>query len=253
MKGAGRFIFNLFLLAIILVIGVGLYYSKMGAVIPGQWLASKKTAGIFVTGTGEQMSAPDVAKISLGVSEMDTAVADSFKNANRIIDKVKAALTNLSIDDKDIQTSRYSIYPEYTYTDNDQNLKGYRTEEILTITVRDTAKINDVVSDSVDAGANRIEDISFTVEDPSRVAAQARDKALIDAKNKAEQIAKSFGASVGQVISVEESLSNNQPGPLYTKMESGMGAGGSTTPSASVSPGQLAVDVNVTVNYALKY
>ena len=250
MKGIGRLIANLFLLAIIIVIGLGLYFSHFGKVIPGQWLAAKKTAGIFVTGSGEEMTSPDVAKVQLGSSEMAAEVSASFEGANKIVDKIKAALSKVGIEDKDIQTSRYTIYPEYNWVNDEQILKGYRTEHILTITVRDTSKVNDVVSESVDAGANRIEDISFTVDDPSKLGATAREKAVVNAKQKAEAIASSFGASLGQVISVEETAGGDNT-PIYTKMApeggGGMGAG------SSISPGQLSVRVSVTVNYALKY
>jgi len=249
MRGFFRFVLGVFLLVVVIFMIGAVYFSKGGSIIPGQILALNKTpAGIYVTGEGKVLIEPDIAKVTLGSSEMAADVTNSFKAANGVITKVKSALESLGIEKKDIQTSRYTIYPEYSYEANEPIIRGYRTEHILNITVRDITKINDVITASVDVGANRIENINFTVEDLSAAYDKARGLALDDAKKKAQALALSFRANVGQVISVEEIIDETFPSSKIMPEGGGMGAGG-----PDISAGQLEIRLRVNVNYGLKY
>jgi uncharacterized protein YggE len=209
------------------------------------------TRSITVVGQGKASGAPDVAHINIGV-ETSGASAQEAVNANRaqmttLLEKIKAA----GIADKDIQTSNFSIYtdsnkPEGLPSGN-AGAEGitYRVTNQVNLTVRDIAKLGDVLDQAVSAGANSVYGVSFEVDDPSKLEATAREKAVADAKVRAETLAKLNGVSVGEVLTVSEAVGG--VGPLYERA-SVVGLGGGTP----IPPGEFEVNVSVQVTYAIQ-
>src|SRR5689334_5255476 len=104
-------------------------------------LASSAQAGITVTGTGKVKYTPDVAYLSFGVSTDDKSAAEAWKKNAESVKKIFAALKELGIDEKDMQTAGVSISPIYDYPERKAPvLVGYRASYQLNVTVR---KMND--------------------------------------------------------------------------------------------------------------
>jgi uncharacterized protein YggE len=200
---------------------------------------------ISVNGTGRILVKPDVADLSLGVSIVRDKAKDSEAAAADAMAKVIAALKAAGVKDADIQTAQLSLQPEYDWSSNTQRLTGYRTDNLVTVVVRDLTKVGETIDSAVDAGATNVNGISFRVDDQSPVEAQARDAAMHDAKAKADALAKAAGVNITGVASISE-VSTPIPGPIM--YATGAVARDSATP---VQPGNVTLEVTVTVTYLI--
>jgi uncharacterized protein YggE len=207
--------------------------------------------GITVVGVGKASGTPDVAHVSIGVeTESDSvqqAVADNKAKMTKLLDTLKS----LGIADKDIQTTNYGVYTQRQPSPEGKGTMGpttYQVNNQVAVTVRDVTKLGDVLDKVVTAGANNIYGVSFSVDDPSKLQADARAKAIADAKARAESLANLTGVTLGDVAAVSEVVGSN---PIYEgpRMSAAAGLGGGGAP---IEPGELEVDMSVQVTYAIK-
>jgi hypothetical protein len=206
---------------------------------------------IIVTGSGVAYGKPDVATIQIGVNERDADLGKAMTANTNKVNSLTSILKSLGIEDKDLQTSNFSVNASQDYGTNGQptGKVTYYVDNTLTVTVRDLDKLSDVLGKAVDAGANTIYGISFSVADASKLEAEAREKAVADAKSRAEQLAKAAGVKILGVLSVgENTFAPVVPLPY---------AGGARQDVASgapvpISTGQLQVNLQVTVTYEIE-
>ncbi|EFO80230.1 protein of unknown function DUF541 [Oscillochloris trichoides DG-6] len=200
---------------------------------------------ITVIGTGEVRIAPDTATVQIGVettaATTQEALAQNTAQANAIIEQIKA----LGIAEKDIQTSGFNIYP--TYNNDGRQVTGYTVSNQVSVTIRNLADAGSLLDNVVQAGANRIYGINFSVADSNSVLSQARDNAIVDAKARAEQMARQAGASIGQVLVITEIVGSGPIVPM-PMMERANGAG-SPVP---VQAGEQSYTAQVQVTYELR-
>lgn len=205
---------------------------------------------ITVVGFGKATGNNDIALTTIGYSNTDKDVAKAQTDNKKVMDGVYAELKKMGIADKDLQSS-YSIYPDYNYTqDRGQELKGYRVSNSLSVKIRDLNKISDVLGLAGKYGATEVGGLSFTIDDPENLKAEARDKALLDAKNKAARLSGALRMRLGSIISYNEYESGDyQPKAMYMESSMGMGGGG----PAAISGGSKDVSMNVNVTYEVLY
>jgi uncharacterized protein len=203
-------------------------------------------AMISVTGEAIISVPPDLAQIDGGVtSEAKTAREASDAN-NAAMGKVLLALKGAGIDEKDFQTSRLSLQPQNApnRTNGPPVIVGYRASNRVTIRLRDVTKVANVIDTLVGAGANDIGGINFTVSQASKLLDDAREKAIADARRKAEIYAKAAGVTLGAPISISE---EGSPAPMqFRKMAGGMAT------AAPVAQGEETLGVTVSVSWAIK-
>ncbi len=197
---------------------------------------------VTITGEATVAVAPDAAVIRLGVtSSAKTAREASDANAQQMT-AVLAAIKETGIADRDVQTSRLSLQPQY-----DPNragaarLLGFQVTNQLTIKIRDIDKLPGILDRAIGAGANEMSGLEFIVSEQSKLLDQARDDAIADARRKAERYAKAAGVKVGHVMSISEEGSS-QPPRLMQAMRAG---------AAPVAPGEQILRAAVTVSYEL--
>jgi uncharacterized protein YggE len=161
--------------------------------------------------------------------------------------KVLLALKGAGIEEKDYQTSRLSLQPQFATPSKVSDRPGivsFRASNRVTVKVRDVAKVANVIDVLVGAGANEIGGINFTVTQASKVLDEAREKAIADARRKAEIYAKAAGVTLGEPISISE---EGAPTPMFRgKMAAPMAAG------APVAQGEETLSVTVGVTWAIK-
>jgi hypothetical protein len=238
----------LFLLMGVLTVGCG---AGSGLSQPEERLT------LSVTGYGEASGAPDLAHAQLGVSIVDPDIDRAINEANATIERITNAVVSQGVNSSDVMTSHYSVWNEEVYDHQTGMPTGelrYRVEINLAITVRDVNSIGQLIAAGLDAGATNVTGINFTIDDITAIESEARDKALVDVWDRAEKLAQGLGMRLGNPISVGEG-SGGAPGPIYNyglKGDIGMGGGGigAGVPS-SISPGQTAIGVQVTVIYEL--
>jgi uncharacterized protein YggE len=216
--------------------------------------------GIWVTGSGSVSAAPDLALINLGIEGRARTVSDARAQAAAAMDKVMQALTARKVAAKDVQTTSYTISPEYNYREVVDSL-GRRTERVLlgyivanqvTVKVRDLNAAGPIIDDVAAAGGDlaRVNSISFTIDDPTPLQKQARDLAMADAKARAGQLATGAGVALGRAFYISESMSV----PIVKDFaERSVAAMPTAAPTPTpISSGKLQVTVTVQAAFALQ-
>ena len=200
---------------------------------------------VSVTGEATVSVPPDQAQIDGGVSSDAKTAREASEANNAAMGKVLLALKSAGIEEKDYQTSRLSLQPQYAPNRTGPSpVTGYRASNRVTVRLRDVAKIASVIDVMVGAGANDIGGINFTVSQASKHLDEAREKAIADARRKAEIYAKAAGVTLGEPISISE---EGAPAPLFRgKMAAPMAAG------APVAQGEETLSVTVSVSWAIK-
>jgi len=214
-------------------------------------ILSQQNTGIWVSGEGEVSVVPDVAILNLGVEAQAATVAEAQRQAAEAMEAVMAELDEHGIDEKDIKTQRYSIYPVRRWRDDEEILVGYRVTNMVTAKIRnvdDTGSIIDAVA-RVGGDYTRINSIVFTVDDPATCYEEVREKAMADAKAKAEQLAKLGGVNLGKPTYISEG-GGYIPVPRDYYLKSG--AEGAPAPTTPISPGETEIRLTVQVVYSIE-
>jgi uncharacterized protein YggE len=211
--------------------------------------AGVASANVTVTGTGKVTYTPDIGHVRLGVSTDGATATEAWQKNAAAVKKVFDALKGLGIAAKDMQTSGLSVTPRYVHPKNEPaRLVGYTASYTLTITVRDLTKLGSVLDAAVAAGANRDVSLSFGCSDPEKLLDQARARAVAEARKKALIYVQGAGASLGQVVSINEGTS--MPWRQFTLEHRPMAAGGDALPIAT---GEQELSVTVTVSYGIAH
>lgn len=213
--------------------------------------ADRAERTIMVTGYGKVSAQNDIAVTTLGYSNTNKDVAKAQAENKKVMDQIMDELKKMGIDEKDLQ-SNYSIYPDYNYSPTKgQELVGYRVNNQVTIKIRDLSKIPTILGLAGKYGATEVSGLTFTIDDPENLKAQAREKALADAKAKARVLASQLGVSVVDVISYNEYESAPMYYDMYKSslMAEGGGMGGGAP--AAVSAGSRDVVINNTVTFEI--
>ncbi|HEU5087127.1 MAG TPA: SIMPL domain-containing protein [Roseiflexaceae bacterium] len=203
---------------------------------------------ITVVGHGEVKVQPDTAIIQIGVETEAKTAREALNQNNADTAAVQKKLTDLKVDTKDMQTSGFGIYPVYG-TDGRQ-VTGYRVNNTVTVKIRKLDQAPTLLDQVVQAGANSIYGISFTVDNPRTLQDQARTAAMQDAKARADLLAKAGGASVGQVLVITENVGT--PMPIAQPMAIGRAAGDQAGSAVPLQTGEQTVSIDVQVTYELK-
>jgi len=202
-----------------------------------------------ISGEGKVTGQPTLAQVSLGLySEgLDVPKVQDANAAkvNGIIDAMK----QMGIAADDLQTSNYSIQPKYQYTDGNQNIVGYSVSQSLNVKVRDLTKVGAVISKAGELGANQVNGVTFTIDDPTDLQAQARTKAIADARKKAEDLAKTLGVSIVRITTFSENSNTPQPPMFYGNVAAAPSAKAITP---DIQPGSLDVTSDVSVTFEIR-
>jgi uncharacterized protein len=201
---------------------------------------------IVVSGTGRVSVEPDVADLRLGVSVARPTVDAARTVASATMEAILAAVAAAGIDRRDVRTALLSVQPRYEYRDNQPpTLTGYDLANIVEVTVRDLARLGEVVDGTLRAGATSLDQLSFRVADPEPAEREARLRAMAAARARAEVLAEAAGLAIVGVSDIVEG--GGPPVPLpRMKAERMMLAADAATP---VEAGSLEISVNVTVSY----
>ena len=216
-------------------------------------IASQQNVGIWVTGTGEVTVVPDIAVLNLGVYvQMDTVEAAQAQAAESMA-SIMAVLESYNIDEKDIQTSNYSVSPVWKWDDDgNRYLSGYSVSNTITVKVRNTDDAGSIIDDVVDAGGEYtvVNGISFTVDDTEAYYTEARAEAIANAIAKATQIAELTGVSLGEPTYIVDNGSNN-PIYYYPSYDTGNIKAEDSSPT-SISTGEVTISTSIQIVFDIK-
>lgn len=204
---------------------------------------------VTVVGLGRASATPDIARVTVGVDIVKPQLANALTEVNTKTSAIIAALKKAGVADADIRTLDFNVFPQQAYGPAGPGpITGYRVSNAVRVTVRDLSKAGAVLDAAVGAGANTVNNLTFTVENDQTVQADARTNAIKDAKAKAEALAAEAGAAVGQVMTISEIVIGG-PSPVMQNAASGIGAGGG---GVELAPGMQDISVQVQVTYELQ-
>lgn len=221
------------------------------------------TNTISVEGTGDAVSMPDIATFSFTVTETAKTVADAQAAATTKLNNALKAIRDGGVADKDIQTTSYTINPHYEYQTqvcpanssycpgSKQVLTGYDVSQTELIKVRDLSKAGALFTSIGSLGVQNINGLSFSVDQPEAIQAQARSKAIQNAQDKAKELAKELGVSLVRIVSFSEN--GNYPRPMMYGMggDSMMVKATSAPVSPEVPAGEQKVTSTVSITYEI--
>ena len=226
-------------------------YSKFGPTIPFSVFSQDRGAPLVVEGTGEVSVVPDIAKVSLGIDESGATLEAVQKSANAKSKTLVDALKGLGIDEKDIKTTNYSVFPEYDYQGRTPRITGYRVSISYEVKVKDFDKVNEVLVGVTGAGANVVGNVSFEVneETKNKKLGEAREEAVAEAKQKAQSLASAAGVSLGKILNISES--QGSPAPIALR-EAGIGGAPADIAVPEITPGETQFTVSVSVSWEIR-
>ncbi|KKS26827.1 MAG: hypothetical protein UU84_C0015G0005 [Candidatus Yanofskybacteria bacterium GW2011_GWC2_41_9] len=208
------------------------------------------TNTVSFSGEGKVVSKADIAAVYLSIvtesATSKSAQDDNSKKSKAVVEFLKKQ----KIEDKDIKTVSYNIYPQYTYPRYDKPvISGYQVNQTMTIKIRNLDEVSAILDGVVSAGANQINSLSFEIDEPEKLKAEARKMAIADAKKKARELEKELGIDLGKIINFSENT-GGFPTPVYLEAKGDMGGGGDSGPS--VPSGENEISVNVYLTYQIK-
>ena len=213
---------------------------------------SSQQKGIWVTGTGEVTVVPDIATLRLGIAAEAATVDEAQSQAAEAMDKVMAALKDNGVAKKDIQTQYFNIrqVTKWDRIKEEEIVVGYRVTNMVTAKIREVDKAGTIIDAVAEAGGDftRVDSISFSVDEPSAYHEEARQKAMVDAKAKAEHLAKLGGVSLGKPTFISESI--QMPPPIYRVAVPEAVPMPAPAPTP-ISPGEMEISLTVQVAYAI--
>lgn len=210
--------------------------------------ATSTRTDLGVSGTGHVFVTPDTAIASVGVEITAPTLAEATKEANDKMTAVLNAIKAQGVDAKDIQTSNYSVYPLTNQPKETETPKvtAYRVSNIVTVKIRKIDNVGQVLDAALAAGANSINSVIFTVDDPTQAQNEARTLAVKDAMAKAQTLATAAGVKVGKLFAISEVSGNVIP--FFRGAVESAPVGGGAGP---VETGSTEITVNVEMHFEI--
>lgn len=198
---------------------------------------------VTVVGSGQVQGVPDTLTADVAIEVVAPDVTAAMNQAGDRQQSVISALTAGGIDAADISTTEVSLQPQYG---DNSAITGYRASNSIRVTIRKLDAASSALTAIVNAGGNntRINSVSYSIEDDSKLVADARARAFNDARNRAQQYAELSGLSLGTVISISETAGGSAPPPP-------MPMPGAMAAAVPLQPGQQTVSFAVTAVWEL--
>ena len=229
----------------------------------GENNANSPRPEIYVSGKGEVFAVPNIATFSFTVTEQGKTVKEAQDKATAKTETALTYLESVKIAEKDIKTAGYNIYPRYEYNQvvcmslncppaGRQVLVGYEVSQSIQVKVRDTDQAGTILAGIGSKEVQNVSGLDFTIDDEDVVVAQAREKAIADAKAKAEILASKLGVKLVRITAFSES--GSMPPIMYSRDAAMVGKGGAVTQeiAPSIPAGENKIVSTVTITYEIR-
>lgn len=243
---------RLYVLTAVVVVGLAIFLIG-GVMYKFASLPQNYPQEITVSGEGKFYAKPDIATVSLGTRTEGLSVKEITDKNIRLMNAIIDDLKKLGIEEKDIQTTQYSIQPQYNWTEKEGRIpNGYAIDQSVQVKIRNFDNISKVFDIANVRGANTVGSLQFSVDDPSSIQAGAREKAIAEAKNKAKVLAQQAGLKIVKLVSVSEG--QNTPSPImYADSNMAMGSAAKEVSIApTIQAGQLEASTTVYLTYRVR-
>ena len=236
---------------VVTLLCVGIWAGAQAEPLDGNEYAVTEPSTLTVGGHGEVSVAPDRAVLRLGAVAQAAKASEAQKQVNQVVQNIIKGIKSLGVADKNIATIDLSIYPVYGNQPPEPQeqttqpvIRGYRASNIIRVEIEKLESLGDVIDAGLNAGANRIEGLSFDLKDDGESRAQALRLATEEADAKADAIARAMGVEIVGIKQISEAGINL----VRPQMDSGpvFSARAAATP---VQAGQVRVEASLTVSY----
>ena len=202
-----------------------------------------------VSGEGSVEIAPEIARISIGVTTTGATAMEALSKNNQDSSRLVKAIREAGIAGRDVQTSDLSVEPEYAEDDEEDRIIGWRAINSLTVTTADLENLGDLITVLFDAGGNTANAPDFDLTEASKLRAlrDAERKALAEARDQAEATAAALGMRVARTLLVSDSKVNFSGGGRYIVVTGSR----MSRPAVPIEPGMIEVQAEYSVEYAL--
>lgn len=216
-------------------------------------LAATSSHSVTVVGEGTVSIEPNIATANIGIEVLRPTVKEASVAAESAMEEVRAALLAQELEESDIQTRNFSIYAERFGPGGllGEDEVSYRVSNTVFITIRDLESVGDVLDAAIDAGANNIYGVDFSLADPAVVESEARADAVADGYAKAKELAELIGVEIGGVVEVSEIIGQGGGffgGNFSHNAFADLSGGG----AAPISPGELNLTMQLQITYELR-
>jgi len=207
---------------------------------------------ITVSAEGKITAKPDIALVEFAVVSQGSTVKAVTKDGNEKMAKVIDAVKKMGVEDKDITSTQYNLYPTYDYQSyRSPKITGYNLNQEIRVKVRDLEKVEDILDTGITSGANQVGQLSFDVDDMTKIKKEARQKAFDSAKEKAKEMANAAGVKLGRVVTFNEDSGYNPP--IYANyMMKAEAMSVDMVSSPSIQPGSKELNLSVSVTYEIE-
>lgn len=217
---------------------------------------------VSVTGKAETYMKPDIASFTYTVTEVGKTAAEAQDKATAKTNTVLDALKEADVEEKDIKTVSYNIYPKYEYSNSvctpyscppsKSTIVGYEVSQSIEVKVRNVEKAGDMLVVVGGLNVSNVSGLNFVIDDMEAAKAEVRKQAIQDAKEKAKVISKELGVKFDEIISFYESGQDGYPTPMMAEGYGGTAYAMDAKVAPSLPTGENKLTTTVTITYSIK-
>ncbi len=227
-------------------------FAKWGPAINFSTITQGRGEPLVVSGQGKVAVTPDVAKITVGIQQTGQTLKLVQNDVSKKSQSLVSTFKSLGVDEKDIKTTSYNVYPQYDFGSPNQKITGYQVSTDYEITIKDFDKVNNAIVAATASGANIVGGINFEVNETTKKQKlqEARELAVKEAREKAEGLASSAGITLGKIINISE----NQNGGIIRPVmfdKATLNQGGAPA-APEIQPGTTDINVEVSLSYEVR-
>jgi len=200
---------------------------------------------VDVKGEGIVRVVPDEVTVNVRVENTGKNAKELKSLNDGIVNDVLATIKRMGVEPKDVQTEYVRLSKNYEHNTKTYN---YSANQSISIKIRDLKKYESLMNGLMDSGINRIDGISFSSSNKTKLESQARKKAIENAKMKAQEYAGVLDQKIGKAVSISEFNGTTNPQPMYRSMAMQSDTSGG---QETIAPGEMEIRVNVNVSFLL--
>jgi len=216
-----------------------------------------ETPTLTVAATGSLPVAPDTAFVTVGMETAGKSLAEAERQNSAVMQKVMGRFRELKIDKERIQTSSFTVTPQYKLPPkrpsdappSPPEIIGYRISNTVTVEVRDLEKVATVIEEALTAGSNHFQGLQWALRDEQHARLNALKIAAAKAREKATALSEALNVKLVRLVTVNEGGHVIRPMPYAARPISAMEVGGAEPP---ISSGEIKVEATVTLIYEIK-
>ena len=210
---------------------------------------------ITVNASSEVRVVPDKASFNVSVVTQGETPEEAQQASVQPVEAVIEALRQAGLDDRSIQTSYTNLSPRYDWSGEVEAIVGYEMRTAISVSDVDVDGVSELMSACVAAGATGVDGPSYYASSYDEAYAEALAQAVASSQDKAQAMANAAGVKLGEVVSIVEGYQNTSF-RYAEEMEMEMDVASSDAldagaGAAKVSPGEVSIEAQVTVGYAI--